>query len=74
MLAAAIGVLVGAQVGRFIRPQMLRIVAGAGLHHPLVRLAVRGKEHRGELRFVTDFGEKDRHENSRECFPHARSL
>ncbi|HEY8133506.1 MAG TPA: hypothetical protein VII12_16640 [Thermoanaerobaculia bacterium] len=29
MLAAGIGVLVGAQLERFIRPQMLKMIAGA---------------------------------------------
>jgi len=30
VLAAGIGVLVGAQLERFIRPQMLKMIAGAG--------------------------------------------
>jgi putative Ca2+/H+ antiporter (TMEM165/GDT1 family) len=30
VLAAAIGVLVGAQLERFVRPQTLKLIAGAG--------------------------------------------
>jgi len=30
VVAAAIGVLVGAQLERFIKPQMLKMIAGAG--------------------------------------------
>ena len=30
ILAAGLGVLVGAQVERFVRPQMLKLIAGAG--------------------------------------------
>ena len=30
ILAAGLGVLVGAQVERFVRPQMLKLIAGSG--------------------------------------------